>query len=59
MPLLYKRADEKIAGGPDGLMTLSFKTVLPLTTYNYSGINDIRFVTDAGEKFRWKSVKHL
>lgn len=49
-------ADEKIAGGPDGLMTLSFKTVLPLTTYNYSGINDIRFVTDAGENFRWKSV---
>ncbi|HKL74204.1 MAG TPA: hypothetical protein VJ903_04865, partial [Clostridia bacterium] len=47
---------EKIAGGEDGLMTLSFKTVLPLKTYNYTGIGDVKFVNTSSDNYLWKMV---
>lgn len=52
----YMDSSEAIAGQAGGVRTLSFKAVLPLKTYNYTGINDIRFVTTNSDNFRWRTV---
>lgn len=52
-------ASDKIAGGENGIKTLSFKVVIPLMTYNYNNITNIKFETKAGNNYSWNTVnKH-
>ncbi|NLL55901.1 MAG: hypothetical protein GX242_01675, partial [Clostridiales bacterium] len=52
----YMDGSSVIAGADSGVRTLSFMVVLPLSTYNYTAINDVRFDSTNSDKFTWRTV---